>query len=243
MLNKQQMLLFSKTGGTDYLSHMDTRMALPATPDEKVDRRVRRTRRQLCEAMLALLVERDYESITVQEITARADLNRATFYHHFNHKDELLAAALENRFDELVASFGKLPVGSALLDDRTPELLTFRHIAEHAELYKVLLGDRGMGHVIHRIIDYIARFTEHKLLAIHSPPMTTTIPQPIMAYHVAGSVFALISWWVANNLPYTPEEMAEMAHSLCTHGLTAALAPESHHQATHKNSAEPQRAQ
>jgi AcrR family transcriptional regulator len=242
MLNKQQMSIFFEIAGADYFSHMNTRMTPLANPDEKLDRRVRRTRRQLCEAMLALLVERDYESITVQEITTRADLNRATFYHHFNHKDELLAAALEDRFDELVASFGELPVGSAMLDDRTPELLTFRHIAEHAELYKVLLGDRGMGHVIYRIINYIARFTEHKLLATHSPHITTTIPQPIMAHHVAGSVFALISWWVANDLPYTPEEMAEMAHSLCTHGLMAALAPESHHQATHKNGAEPQRA-
>src|SRR5690554_1736020 len=83
----------------------------PTSMNEKVDRRVRRTRRQLCEAMLALLVERDYDTITVQEITERADLNRATFYHHFNHKDELLTAALEARFDELVASFGELPMG------------------------------------------------------------------------------------------------------------------------------------
>jgi AcrR family transcriptional regulator len=194
-------------------------------PDEKVDRRVRRTRRQLCEAMLALIIERDYEEITIQEITQRADLNRATFYHHFTHKDELLAAALEARFDELVASFGVLPTDETLWHDRTPEILTFRHVAEHAALYKVLLSDRGMGQVIYRIVDYIARFAQTKLLATCKPNAKLTIPQSIIAQHIAGSLFALLSWWLANNMPYTPEEMAEMAHVLCTQGTYSVLEP------------------
>jgi AcrR family transcriptional regulator len=191
--------------------------------DEKIDRRIRRTRRQLSDAMLALLVEQDYESITVQEITARADLNRATFYHHFTHKDELLAAALEDRFDELVASFGEHPNGITPWDDRTPDLLTFRHVAEHAALYKVLLGDRGMGQVIHRIIHYIARYSQHKLLTSCPPHPHAAIPDVVIAQHIAGSLFALISWWVANDLPYTPEEMTEMSHTLCTHGVASVL--------------------
>jgi AcrR family transcriptional regulator len=210
-----------------------------ANSDEKLDRRVRRTRRQLCEAMLALLVERDYESITVQEITERADLNRATFYHHFNHKDELLTAALEDRFDELVASFGELPKGNAIWGDHTPELLTFRHIAEHADLYKVLLGERGMGHVIHRIINYIARFTQNKLLTAHPSRTPSNITEAVIAHHVAGSLFALMSWWVTNNLPYTPEEMAEMAHILCTNGVAAVLGAET--EAIHSSARENRR--
>jgi AcrR family transcriptional regulator len=191
--------------------------------DAKVDRRVRRTRRQLCEAMLALLVERDYESITVQEITARADVNRATFYHHFTHKDELLAAALEDRFDELVASFGELPTGIAMWHDRTPEILTFRHVAEHADLYKVLLSDRGMGHVIYRIIDYITRYVQTKMLASKALFKPSSVPEALIAQHVAGSLFAMLSWWLANDQPYTPEEMAEMAHILCTNGVASVL--------------------
>jgi AcrR family transcriptional regulator len=173
--------------------------------------------------MLALLVERDYEEITVQEITTRADLNRATFYHHFTHKDQLLTAALEDRFDELVASFGDLPTGKAIWNDRTPELLTFRHVAEHAALYKVLFSDRGMSQVIYRIINYIARFTQHKLLTAHELRRAPSIPEPLIAYHVAGSLFALLSWWVANNLPYTPEEMAEISHILCINGVASVL--------------------
>ena len=46
------------------------------------DRRIRRTRRQLQRAMLELLQEKDVRSITVQEMTQRADINRGTFYAH-----------------------------------------------------------------------------------------------------------------------------------------------------------------
>ncbi len=206
-------------------------MAAPATSvigrsttaGDKQDRRIRRTRRLLCDAMLALLVERNYEEITVQEITTHADLNRATFYHHFNHKDELLSTALEDRFDELVASFGDLPPGKAIWNDRTPDLLTFRHVAEHADLYKVLLSDRGMGHVIYRIINYIARYTQNRLITSHDRRTTPRIPEPLIAQHIAGSLFAMLSWWVANNMPYSPEEMAEMIHILCTNGVASVL--------------------
>lgn len=191
-----------------------------------MDRRVRRTRRQLNEAMLSLLVERNYEDITIQGITERADLNRATFYHHFNHKDELLAAALEARFDELVASFGKLPTDSTILDDRTPELLTFRHVAQHADLYKVLLSDRGMAYIIYRIIHYIAHFAETKWFTAIPRHRKSNVPDELLAQHIAGSLFALLSWWVTNDLPYSAEEMAEIAHTLCTNGLISVLDPQ-----------------
>jgi hypothetical protein len=48
----------------------------------------------------------------------------------------------------------------------------------------------------------------------------------VVAHYVAGSLFALLSWWVASTLPYTPEEIAKMAHVLCTNGIRAALEPE-----------------
>ena len=54
-------------------------MSLP--PDEpKIDRRILRTRQALREALFTLIQEKDYDEITVEEITDRANLGRATFY-------------------------------------------------------------------------------------------------------------------------------------------------------------------
>src|SRR5829696_41747 len=68
-----------------------------------IDPRIRRTRRQLQEAVLALAANRDFGAITVREITTRADVNRATFYLHYRDKDDLVAQTLDALFDEFTA--------------------------------------------------------------------------------------------------------------------------------------------
>ena len=70
--------------------------------EKRVDPRVRRTRRLLEQALLDLLVENDFQSICVQEITTRAGINRATFYAHFTDKYDLLDTSIRESFrDEI----------------------------------------------------------------------------------------------------------------------------------------------
>src|SRR5688572_30831151 len=71
--------------------------------EKKLDRRVVRTRGMLQRALLALMSEQSYDTISVADITDRADLRRATFYLHYRDKEELLVATLEGMFNELVA--------------------------------------------------------------------------------------------------------------------------------------------
>ena len=56
------------------------------------ERRVQRTRRLLHKALMSQVLEKKYESITVQEILDVADVGRSTFYTHFQDKDELLVS-------------------------------------------------------------------------------------------------------------------------------------------------------
>src|SRR5262245_45123225 len=54
-----------------------------------IDRRVARTRAMLHQALLALIMEKGYEAISVADICERADVGRSTFYAHFTGKDDL----------------------------------------------------------------------------------------------------------------------------------------------------------
>ena len=58
--------------------------------EEKLDPRVKRTRGLILQAFSELLAEKGFESISVQDVTDRAEINRATFYAHFIDKYELL---------------------------------------------------------------------------------------------------------------------------------------------------------
>ena len=76
-------------------------MAMPVKEqDKRVDPRVKRTRKLLEKAFMELMVEKGFQSITIQDVTERATVNRATFYAHFEDKFDLLDSYIREQFDE-----------------------------------------------------------------------------------------------------------------------------------------------
>ena len=83
----------------------------------RVDPRVTRTRKLIRDALVSLLAEKNFESITVQDIAGHATVNRATFYAHFSDKFALLDAMIR---EDLA---GHLSEGDPLATTQTRELL------------------------------------------------------------------------------------------------------------------------
>ena len=189
-----------------------------------VDRRVRRTRRRLRDALLELIVEMGYGDITIQNITDRADLSRATFYLHYDDKDDLLVSTLEAMFDELLENSQETIFKGDWLNNQPPvSLVAFEHVAEYSALYKVLLGERGVTYVINRVLQYLARIAESNIRQIISDEDELGLPLGIVAYHMAGSLFTLILWWLENDMPYSPDLMARAFHRLAVPGVAESI--------------------
>ncbi|MEM9775720.1 MAG: TetR/AcrR family transcriptional regulator [Chloroflexota bacterium] len=191
------------------------------TEPRKLDRRVVRTRKMLAAALLELMQEKNFDEITITDITERADMNRATFYLHYGTKEELLYKSLEERFDKLVQSIEKsmaTPESGYIWEESTYDRLVFEHVAENVDLYKVILDQNGMGAIIHRIIDYIAAVAYRTAIEQVPDEFKPQIPIEIISRHVAGSMFSLLVWWIRNDLPYSPTEMARMCHQLVSFG-------------------------
>ena len=81
-----------------------------ATQMKSLDPRVKRTRQLLQQAMIELVQEQSISSISIQDITERATVNRATFYAHFEDKYALMDSILRDQFQLQVVS--KLPDGN-----------------------------------------------------------------------------------------------------------------------------------
>src|SRR5687767_9828388 len=122
---------------------------------DRLDPRVVRTRQMLREAFMALIAERGFETVTIQDITERATLNRATFYLHYRDKYELLT----DLFETLIGDITPLPPDNMTLlspYDVVPGVArVFEHFAEHADFYRSLLGSQGVLAFTTRIRDYI----------------------------------------------------------------------------------------
>ena len=76
------------------------------SPSEATDPRIRRTRQLLQKALATLLGTRDFDKLSVQEITDAAGVNRATFYAHYPDKFALLECVVAGRFHALLAERG-----------------------------------------------------------------------------------------------------------------------------------------
>lgn len=193
-----------------------------------MDRRVRRTRRSLRNALIDLILETGYDNITIQNITDRADLSRATFYLHYKDKDELLANSLEEIFEELVESLDN-PIFDAHpeRDQAAPGVMAFQHVEEYSDLYKsLLLGERGVTYVIYREIQYIARIAREQIMRL-LPEGTElsdlAVPVDVIAHHIAGSLFTMILWWLEQDMPHPAEEMGQMFHRMSRPAVMNAL--------------------
>ncbi|MGN9820624.1 TetR/AcrR family transcriptional regulator [Streptomyces sp. SD11] len=205
-------------------------------PARSMDPRTRRSRSALETALRELIAERDLSQISVSDITKRAGVNRSTFYEHYTDAHDLAAAACTTVFDELVAAsptvVPPLNAEGSPTVDLLPEL--FAHVAEHAPLYRALLGDDGsarvINHLLHRmaIAAHVRRIPTETVEPTETPGATgagedpADIPHDPAATFVAGAVLGTVIDWLRRGCPGTPETMAAALWPLLTGTARAA---------------------
>lgn len=188
--------------------------------NQKDDRRSRRTRELLHQALFALMQEKRYDSITVQDIIDRANVGRSTFYAHFVDKEDLATTTIE----ELVELFTpNLAPGE--MGDRggiaTVEL--FRHVQEQYQLFHTVIRSKGMEQLFERGQAYWSKKVEAYLRSNLPKGKKPSVPLPIVSNYLAGALVTLFKWWVENKMPYSPEQMDEMFQQLALPSVKAAL--------------------
>jgi len=193
----------------------------------KLDRRKQRTRALLREALIALILEKGYDAVTIQHITDRANLGRATFYLHFKGgKDELLLSMMEDIQAEVTQQAGPVSENGLLADGKPPSIYAFQHAEDNADFYQAMLGGAGLASILTRFRKSSAAQIQAQLEPLFSSNVPT-IPPEVIANFVAGALHNLLIWWLENDRPYPAEDMAQLFHRLITTGIQSALSPDS----------------
>ena len=174
------------------------------------DPRAARTRDRLGDALIQTLLAKPFDDITVQEILDRAGVSRSTFYEHYRDKHDLLLSDAE----EFFAGMSTLLTRSNDPSERVaPVRELFTHLADARDLYTALLEsgrmhdlrELGEAHLARGIAERLARPRRHG-----SPPPAEM--RPALAHAMAGSLFALLSWWMRQGMTPTPAEMDRLFH-------------------------------
>lgn len=188
--------------------------------DQKIDRRVQRTRQLLQRALLDLTLQKNYDKITVQNIIDEANLGRSTFYAHYLDKDDLMESTAARLGDELGRHFSNAGNTKEVM---LPSLALFEHAYGQHDLYKALLGGRGIEIVTEAIEDGLQAHARAHFEQALSAGQRLTVPMEILIVHLAGSLQNLLTWWLDNDTPYPPKQMNEMFMQLVTGGVEAVI--------------------
>ena len=181
--------------------------------DRAEDRRVLRTQRLLREALVSLVLEKGYEAVTVQQIVARADVGRSTFYAHYLGKEQLLLSG----FDVLEAQLAPATRAAAERKAALPLAFTrglFQHVHEHRSLYRVIVGRRSGMMVQHRM-----RVLVQKLLRADLAAASLPVPPEAAVHFLAGAFLAHVAWWLDHQARLTPAEAEKTFRRLALRGL------------------------
>ena len=189
------------------------------------DRRVQRTQQLLRGALLSLIQEKGFEALSVQDIIDRANVGRATFYAHFDNKEDLLASGIDGLRASLKEHQRQALSQSTAADERlfafSHEL--FVHANEHRNVFQALVGKRSgavIQQLLHKMLVDLAR-DEVKAMAARND--TNSMPMEAVVQFVAGGLFGLLMWWGNGKMRMPVEEVNALFRRLAIPAVKAAL--------------------
>lgn len=192
--------------------------ARPANP--KMDRRAKRTRDALGNALIDLMQERPFNSITVQDVLARAEVGRSTFYTHYRDKDDLFLSDVEE-FWELISTMLERSGEDSKRVAPVRELFT--HIAEVKVFREALVASGKVHDVMELGQGQFARAIERRLMKLTTAKGTSSGQFAATAHALAGALFSSLSWWIDRGMPLSAAEMDCAFHRLVWSGVNASV--------------------
>jgi AcrR family transcriptional regulator len=197
-------------------------MKLQEKRRRKPDERIRRTQDRLGNALVALILEKPIDEVTVQEVLGRAHVGRSTFYLHFRNKEDLLLSQLE-RFLETMSTV--LSVRKEQSNRVVPVSEMFAHIGSQNKLYRAL-ADSGRLHDFFDLAQgYFARGIERRLT---ESKRLSNLPQREVAARasaLAGSLLSLLRWWLDRGEKESPRAMDDLFHRMVWNGVQSLPIP------------------
>jgi AcrR family transcriptional regulator len=185
---------------------------------QKTDRRVLRTRDRLGDALIALMQEKPFDGITVQEVLDRAGVSRSTFYVHYRDKEDLFLSDLDEFLEMMAMRLSRHREESERV---APVREFFAHVAEAQQLYAALVEAGKVQDFLELAQGHFARGIERRLAEMPRAKGVAAGDRATVAHALAGAMLSLLKWWIDRGMPTPPEQMDELYHQMVWSGVSA----------------------
>ncbi|KFI62004.1 TetR/AcrR family transcriptional regulator [Bifidobacterium cuniculi] len=170
-------------------------------------RRTRYTRSVLQDTMVELLREKSMPHITVSELCSQADVNRSTFYAHYDGLEDLLHDVEGEAIDHVSAAFDDLLSQSDPTDAETAIRRICAYIADNRSHLQVLMSSRADLDFQRRLMGLLYQHDD-EIMQLQPASNDPNENRLRLQFAIHGAI-GLIQYWLDTGLEASPEQVAQ----------------------------------
>lgn len=176
-----------------------------------MNRNAQRSVKLLEEAFTSLLTTKPYDKITVSDITRKADLNRGTFYAHFQSVDDLMRQTMNDITDKISASFSASITSNSFIEDPMPFLRKAGDfLTENLTLVKQLVASDRLEPLLVSLFEHVTQMLHERAQKMY--PGNGTLPLKVADFIVGGIIDVYGDWLKGD---YGNETIEQVNKDLC----------------------------
>lgn len=186
----------------------------------KADPRIQRSRDSFEQALLELMETKDFKKITVQEISKKSALNRATFYLHYFDKEDLLEQMMEAAIKDLKSNLEihDFEFNYSFAEPHPTLIRLFEIIMDDSKFYKIMLAEEKVPYFAEAMENIIRDMIVEGTTYMIKDKIDYRVPAEISISYFVSAYFGMIIWWLKQDMPYTAKYMATQLTILSTVG-------------------------
>jgi AcrR family transcriptional regulator len=175
---------------------------------KKTDRRVIKSQQAIKKAILELMTEKNFDDITIMDISERANVNRGTIYLHYMDKYDLLDKLIEEHINEL----RELCQSAAEMTFKEGNYVWFEYFEKNHMFFSIMLTTKSAAHFRSRFLDLVVE--EYKVELDSSEGTNKGLNDDIVLQFLGAAIVGSVEWWFKNGMPYPPRVMAEQTGAI-----------------------------
>lgn len=179
----------------------------------KVDRRILKTQEALKKALIDLMSEKNFDDITIQDLSDRANVSRGTIYLHYLDKYDLLDKLIEEHINVLQV----LCESAAELDFIEATLMWTEYFDTNYSFFSLMLASKGAPYFRNRFLNFLMGEFKHEVDVTKG--INQGLNEEVIISFVASAYVGVVEWWFKNEKPVTHQVLAEQLGTLLERNL------------------------
>jgi AcrR family transcriptional regulator len=179
----------------------------------KVDRRIAKSQEAIKKAIVELMADKNFDDITIQDISDRANVSRGTIYLHYLDKYDLLDKLIAEHINEMRV----ICESSSDLDFVDANLPWFEYLENHYLFFSTMLASKGAPSFRSQFREFLVEEFKDEVDATQGK--NHGLNEDVILQFIVASYVGIVEWWITNGMPYPPHIMAEQVGILLERNL------------------------